>query len=142
MPEITIPNPETTIVPPVPAVSEKEFNELYILDLAIRAHSSNADDTIFGVYCPYNKTTGERLLSDRREIRLPFWTTVAAVPSAAAAFAAVAAAWPDLIAYQKSMGPAVWTPSPVAHVVIPTEPDPVIIPEVVLEVLPELIPGD
>lgn len=110
MPEITILNPEVTIVPPVPAVPEKEFNELYILDLAIRAHSISADDTIYGSYCPYNKTTEERLHSNRREIRLPFWETVAAVPSAAAAFAAVAAAWPDLIAYQESKGPAAWTP--------------------------------
>ena len=102
MPEITIPNPEATIVPPVPATPEKEFAELYIMDLAIRAHSISAEDTIYGEYCPYNKTTGERLLSQRREIRLPFWEAVASVPSAAAAFAAVAATWPDLIEYQAS----------------------------------------
>jgi hypothetical protein len=107
MPEIIIPNPEATIVPPVPAIPEKEFAELYILDLAIRAHLISEEDTIYGEYCPYNKTTGERLLSERREIRLPFWESVAAVPSVAAAFAAVAAAWPDLIAYQQSREAAI-----------------------------------
>jgi len=101
MAEIIIPNPEETIVPPVPASPAKEFAELYILDLAIRAHAMSGDDTIYGEYCPFDKRTGERLFKERREIRLPFWEAVAAVPSVAAAFAAVAAAWPDLIAYQK-----------------------------------------
>lgn len=100
MSEIIIPNPEETIVPPIPASPAKEFNELYILDLVIRAHSMSEEDTIFAEYCPFDKSTKERLFKERREIRLPFWESVAAVPSVAAAFAAVAAAWPDLIAYQ------------------------------------------
>ena len=39
-----------------------------------------------------------------QEIRLPFWESVAAVPSVAAAFAA---AWPDLIAYQAAKTAAI-----------------------------------
>ena len=102
MSEITIPNPDATIVPAVPAIPSKEFSELYILDLAIRAHSMSGEDSVYLEYVPFDQATGERLLSDRREIRLPFWEIVQAVPSAAAAFAAVAAAIPDLIAYQQS----------------------------------------
>jgi len=102
MPKITIFNPEATIVPPVPAIPEKEFAALYIMDLVICARAMSADDSIYVEYVPFDQASGERLLSDRREIRLPFWEIVNAVPSAAAAFAAVAAAIPDLIAYQKS----------------------------------------
>lgn len=102
MPEITIANPEVTIVPPVPATPAKEFSELYIMELAINARAMDRQDSIYVEYVPFHQATGERLLSDRREIRLPFWEIVNAVPSAAAAFAAVAIAVPDLIAYQKS----------------------------------------
>lgn len=81
-------------------ITPKTFNELYIMDLAISARSMNEQDSIYVEYVPFDQSTGERLLSDRREIRLPFWEIVNDVPSAAGAFAAVAAAISDLIAYQ------------------------------------------
>jgi hypothetical protein len=85
-----------------PEVTPKTFNEIYIMDLAISARSMGEQDSIYVEYVPFDQSTGDRLLSDRREIRLPFWEIVNAVPSAAAAFAAVAAAIPDLIAYQEA----------------------------------------
>jgi len=83
-------------------VTPKTFSELYIMDLAISARSMGEQDSVYVEYVPFDQSTGDRLLSDRREIRLPFWEIVNDVPSAAAAFAAVAAAIPDLIAYQTS----------------------------------------
>jgi hypothetical protein len=83
-------------------VTPKTFNEIYIMDLAIAARSMGEQDSIYVEYTPYDQATGDRLLSDRREVRLPFWEIVQAVPSAGKAFAAVAACLPDLIAYQEA----------------------------------------
>jgi hypothetical protein len=70
-------------------------------------------------------------LSDRREVRLPFWEAVNVIPSAAAAFAAVALSLPDLIAYQAEKNKLVEPVAPVIPVepepidpVVPTEPEP------------------
>lgn len=97
MADITIPI-ETPGVRQV--VTAKTFNEAFILDLSVRAHEIGASDTIYVEYCPYDKVTGERLLSDRREIRLPLWESVEMIPEAAIAFGAIAAAIPALVAYQ------------------------------------------
>lgn len=99
MSDITIPIDTPGVRPAVPA---KTFNELYILDLNVRAHAMSEQDTIYVEYCPFHKATGERLLTDKREIRLPLWEAVQMVPEAAQAFAAIAAAIPALVAYQKA----------------------------------------
>jgi hypothetical protein len=83
-----------------PEVPSKTYNEIYIMDLAISARSMGAQDSIYVEYVPFDQATGDRLLSDRREVRLPFWEAVNLIPSAADAFAAVALCLPDLIAYQ------------------------------------------
>ncbi len=98
MSDITIPIDTPGVRPAVPA---KTFNELYILDLVVRAHAANVQDSIYVEYCPFHKATGERLLTDKREIRLPLWESVEAVPEAGQAFAAIAAAILALVAYQK-----------------------------------------
>lgn len=100
MPEIAIPIDTPGVRPPV---ESKTFNEAYILDLNIRAHSMGTEDTVYLEICPYDKATGDRLLTDRREIRLPLWQIVEQVPEAAAAFASIAAAIPALIEYQKTL---------------------------------------
>lgn len=97
MADITIPLPAPAERPAVPA---KEFASAYIMDLAVRAHSIGAEDSIYVEYVPFDKATGDRLLTDRREIRLPLWEAVQAIPEAAQAFAAIAAAIPALVAYQ------------------------------------------
>jgi len=99
MPTITIP---LNTPAERPEVTPKTFSELYIMNLAINARGMNEQDNIYVEYVPFDQATGDRLLSDRREILLPFWEIVNTVPSAAAAFAAVAAAIPDLIAYQEA----------------------------------------
>jgi hypothetical protein len=102
-----------------PEVTPKTFNEIYIMDLAIAARSMGEQDSIYVEYVPYDQVTGDRLLSDRREVRLPFWEVVQAVPTAGAAFAAVATCLPDLIAYQEAKNnPPVEPVAPVA----PAEP--------------------
>ena len=83
-----------------PEVPSKTYNEIYIMDLAISSRSMGAQDSIYVEYVPYDQATGDRLLSDRREVRLPFWEAVGLIPSAGAAFGAVAVCLPDLIAYQ------------------------------------------
>ncbi len=99
MPEISIPLAEKATRPAIPA---KDFNETYLMDFSIRAHTMGEEDALYGEYVPYDQATGERLLSDRREVRLPFWEVVQNIPSAKAAYAAWAAAWPDIVAYQEA----------------------------------------
>jgi hypothetical protein len=96
-----------------PEVSSKVYNEIYIMDLAISARSMGEQDSIYVEYVPFDQATGDRLLSDRREVRLPFWEAVNLIPSAADAFAAVALCLPDLIAYQAEKNK-------------PVEPEPVV----------------
>jgi len=93
-----------------PEVTAKTYNEIYIMDLAISSRSMGAQDSIYVEYVPYDQATGDRLLSDRREVRLPFWEVVNSVPSAAAAFEAVATCLPDLIAYQAAKEAAALVP--------------------------------
>jgi len=112
-----------------PEVPSKTYNEIYIMDLAISARSMGEQDSIYVEYVPFDQATGDRLLSDRREVRLPFWEAVNAIPSAAAAFAAVALSLPDLIAYQaaKNAPVALAEPEPIPvdwDPVVPTEPEP------------------
>ena len=83
-----------------PAVPSKEFASAYIMDLAVSARSMGLQDTIYVEYTPFDKPTGDRLLSDRREIRLPLWEAIQAIPEVATAYAAIAAAIPALVAYQ------------------------------------------
>jgi len=97
MADITIPLPSPAERSAVPA---KEFASAYIMDLNVRAHQIGEQDAIYVEYVPYDKATSDRLLTDRREIRLPLWEAVQAVPEAAQAFAAIAAAIPALVAYQ------------------------------------------
>ena len=99
MAEITIP---LAVPASRTAVPSKSFSQIYIMDLAISARSMGGNDTIYAEYVPFDKASTDRLLSDRREVRVPFWEAVNAIPSAAAAFAAVAACLPDLIAYAKT----------------------------------------
>ena len=133
MPEIVIP----LIKPGVrAAVEPKTFNESYILYLNIHAQQMGADDFIYIEYCPFDKATGDRLTEDRRELRLPFWETVALVPEAAQAFGAVANAVPVLIAQyeakREALRPinAVPVPSPIPVAPIITPPTPEVTPEV------------
>jgi hypothetical protein len=100
-----------------PEVPSKTYNEIYIMDLAISSRSMGEQDSIYVEYVPYDQATGDRLLSDRREVRLPFWEAVQAIPSAANAFAAVALSLPDLIAYQTEKHKPV-------EPVVPAEPEP------------------
>jgi hypothetical protein len=98
-----------------PEVPSKVYNEIYIMDLAISARSMGEQDSIYVEYVPFDQATGDRLLSDRREVRLSFWEAVNLIPSAAEAFAAVALCLPDLIAYQAAKEAAALVP------VVPTE---------------------
>jgi hypothetical protein len=93
-----------------PEVPSKTYNEIYIMDLAISARSMGEQDSIYVEYVPFDQATGDRLLSDRREVRLPFWEAVNLIPSAAAAFGAVALCLPDLIAYQAAKDAAALVP--------------------------------
>lgn len=81
------------------AIPEKTFNEIYILDLAVNSKAMNEQDSIYINLCPFDRATQDRLLTDQRELRIPFWEAVANVPEAMAAFAAVAEAVPALISY-------------------------------------------
>jgi len=93
------------------------------MDLVISARSVGARDTIHIVYVPYDKESQERLLDHQREIHLPLWETVASVPEAAAAFAAIAAAVPVLVQFydQKMAAAAVVLPG----AALPQNPTPV-----------------
>lgn len=99
-------------------VDSKEFNEIYMMDLSVRAHNGGSGDTLYIEYVPYDQATQDRLLNDKREVRLDFWTLVASVPEAAFAFKAVADAIPAIIAYQDLIN----TPPVVDK---PTEEDPI-----------------
>jgi hypothetical protein len=108
MADITIPLPSPAERPAVPA---KEFASAYIMDLAVSARSMGAQDSIYVEYVPYDKLTGDRLLSDRREIRLPLWEAVEEIPEVATAYAAIAAAIPALVAYQAAKEAAAAAPA-------------------------------
>jgi hypothetical protein len=94
-----------------PAVPSKEFASAYIMDLAVSARSMGLQDTIYVEYTPYDKPTGDRLLSDRREIRLPLWEAIQEIPEVATAYAAIAAAIPALVAYQSARDEAALLPA-------------------------------
>lgn len=100
MADIVIPLGETVEVPAVPS---KSFSDLYVMDLNIRAHEGGPQDSLYVEYVPYDKATGERLLTDRREIRVPLWQTINDLPEAAQSFASIATAIPALVAYQAAL---------------------------------------
>lgn len=102
MPQVIIPLPESVTVPAA-TIPSRTFPAQYILKLDINAIAMSAADTVYGESVPYDPTTGERLMSQRTEVRVPFWAAVQTIPSVAAAFAAVAAAWPDLVAFQEEL---------------------------------------
>lgn len=112
------------------AVEPKTFHESYILCMNIHAHQMGADDFIHIEYCPFDQATGDRLIADRRELRLPFWETVALIPEAAQAFMAVANAVPTLINHYEAKRAAMMVPPPYMPLYItpppapPTQPEP------------------
>tara|TARA_R110001599_G_scaffold271319_1_gene472301 strand:- start:2250 stop:2681 length:432 start_codon:yes stop_codon:yes gene_type:complete len=83
------------------AAPAKDFPQAYILHLNVNAEDASPNDNINITYCPFDKESGERLLTEQREISAPFWQLMEEVPEAAAAFKAVCDALPTLIANKK-----------------------------------------
>jgi hypothetical protein len=83
------------------AAPAKDFSQAYIMHLNVNAEDAGPNDSINIVYCPFDKESGERLLTEQREISVPFWQIMEDVPEAAAAFKAVCEALPVLIAKQE-----------------------------------------
>jgi hypothetical protein len=79
----------------------KNFAQAYILNLVVDAQSSSEDDLITINYCPFDQESGEKLIENTESLTVPFWQTMAAVPEAALAFAAVANALPVMIENKK-----------------------------------------
>ena len=99
--EITIPLAIAASREAVVASPAKTFAEAYILHLNVNAEHAGPNDSINIVYCPFDKESGERLMTEQREISVPFWQVMEDVPEAAAAFKAVCEALPVLIAKQE-----------------------------------------
>ena len=99
--EITIPLAIAASREAVVASPAKTFAEAYILHLNVNAEHAGPNDSINIVYCPFDKESGERLMTEQREISVPFWQIMEDVPEAAAAFKAVCEALPVLIAKQE-----------------------------------------
>jgi len=100
---ITIPLIDTATREAVIAAPAKTFAEAYILDLAVDANHANPDDTIYISYCPFDRESGEMLLTEKRGITVPFWQIMEELPEAALAFKAVCDALPALIARNKQI---------------------------------------
>ena len=100
---VTIPLNEPVSREAVISKPVKEFAQAYILSLNVNAYTASGNDYITIDYCPFDKSSGERLLDDRRTLTLPFWQSVESVPEAAEAFTAVGNALPVLIAYKKQV---------------------------------------
>jgi len=83
------------------AAPAKDFSQAYIMHLNVNAEDAGPNDSINIVYCPFDKESGERLMTEQREISVPFWQIMEDVPEAAAAFKAVCEALPVLIAKQE-----------------------------------------
>lgn len=99
--EITIPLAIAASREAVVASPAKTFAEAYILHLYVNAENAGPNDNINITYCPFDKESGERLLTEQREISVPFWQIMEEVPKAADAFKAVCDALPLLIAHKK-----------------------------------------
>ena len=100
---VTIPLDEPVSREAVVSKPVKEFAQAYILSLNVNAYQASGDDYITIDYCPFDKSSGERLLDDKRTLTVPFWQVVESVPEAAEAFTAVGNALPVLIAYKKQV---------------------------------------
>jgi|TARA_B110000037_G_scaffold85349_1_gene101228 hypothetical protein len=98
---ITIPLAIAASREAVVASPAKTFAEAYILHLNVNAENAGPNDNINIVYCPFDKESGERLMTEQREISVPFWQVMEEVPKAADAFKAVCDALPLLIAHKK-----------------------------------------
>ena len=83
------------------AAPAKDFSQAYIMHLNVNAEDAGPNDSINIVYCPFDRESGERLMTEQREISVPFWQIMEDVPEAAAAFKAVCEALPVLIAKQE-----------------------------------------
>lgn len=101
--EITIPLKAAALREAVVAAPAKTFSEAYILHLNVNAEDAGPNDNINIIYCPYDKESGERLMTEQREISAPFWQVMEDVPEAANAFKAVCDALPVLIANKKKV---------------------------------------
>jgi len=101
--EITIPLKAAASREAVVASPAKTFAEAYILHLNVNAENAGPNDNINIVYCPFDKESGERLMTEQREISVPFWQVMEDVPEAATAFKAVCDALPLLIAHKKKV---------------------------------------
>ena len=101
--EITIPLKAAASREAVVAAPAKTFAEAYILHLNVNAENAGPNDNINIVYCPFDKESGERLMTEQREISVPFWQVMEDVPEAATAFKAVCDALPLLIAHKKKV---------------------------------------
>ena len=100
---VTIPLNEPVSREAVISQPVKEFAQAYILSLNVNAYTASGNDYITIDYCPFDKSSGERLLDDKRTLTVPFWQVVESVPEAAEAFTAVGNALPVLIAYKKQV---------------------------------------
>ena len=100
---VTIPLNEPVSREAVISKPVKEFAQAYILSLNVNAYTASGNDYITIDYCPFDKSSGERLLDDKRTLTVPFWQVVESVPEAAEAFTAVGNALPVLIAYKKQV---------------------------------------
>ena len=101
--EITIPLAIAASREAVVASPAKTFAEAYILHLNVNAEHAGPNDSINIVYCPFDKESGERLMTEQREISVPFWQVMEDVPEAATAFKAVCDALPLLIAHKNKV---------------------------------------
>ena len=101
--EITIPLKDTASREAVVASPAKTFAEAYILHLNVNAENAGPNDSINIIYCPFDKESGERLMTEQREISVPFWQVMEDVPEAATAFKAVCDALPLLIANKQKV---------------------------------------
>jgi len=101
--EITIPLKAAASREAVVAAPAKTFAEAYILHLNVNAEDAGPNDSINIIYCPFDKESGERLMTEQREISVPFWQVMEDVPEAATAFKAVCDALPLLIANKQKV---------------------------------------
>ena len=85
------------------AAPAKDFSQAYIMHLNVNAEDAGPNDSINIVYCPFDKESGERLMTEQREISVPFWQVMEDVPEAATAFKAVCDALPLLIAHKNKV---------------------------------------
>ena len=83
------------------AAPAKDFSQAYILHFNVNAEAAGPNDNVNITYCPFDKESGERLLTEERYISVPLWQIIEEVPEAAVAFKAVGDALPILIANKK-----------------------------------------